>query len=123
MIGGLSGPPGLQVSVRSAAEAESALAGGADLIDVKEPSRGPLGAADAAVIRDVITAVAGRRPVSAALAGSLDEPAIRRLAPLGPDWFAVRGAACVGGRGGTVCADRVRRMKAVIAESATTRAS
>ena len=35
--------PGLLVSVRSAAEAATALAGGADLIDVKEPSRGPLG--------------------------------------------------------------------------------
>ena len=60
--------------------------------------------------------------VPVALAGSLDEAAVRRLAPLGPDWFAIRAAACVGGRGGRVCADRVRRMKAVIAESATTRA-
>ena len=38
--------PGLLVSVRSAAEALSALAGGADVIDVKEPNRGSLGAAD-----------------------------------------------------------------------------
>ncbi len=59
--------PGLLVSVRSAAEAEAALAGGADLIDVKEPSRGSLGKADDAVIKDVIRAVAGRRPVSAAM--------------------------------------------------------
>ena len=58
--------PKLLVSVRSAGEARSALAGGADLIDVKEPSRGPLGAADPAVIRDVIAAVDGRVPVSAA---------------------------------------------------------
>jgi uncharacterized protein (UPF0264 family) len=236
MIGGLPGASGLLVSVRSAAEAESALAGGADLIDVKQPSRGALGAADAAVIRDVITAVGGRRPVSAALgewrdwdgraipaglqyvkwglaateidawgavfelrwadvaadrvlvayadaaragspdpdwlaeraaalgfaaflidtavkdgstlldwvtpaalvriryrladagvpvalAGSLDETAVRHLAPLGPDWFAVRGTACVGGRGGEVCADRVRRLKAVIATSATSHVS
>jgi uncharacterized protein (UPF0264 family) len=56
--------------------------------------------------------------VPVALAGSLDEPAIRRLSPLGPDWFAVRGAACVGGRGGTVSTDQVRRIKAVITESA-----
>ncbi len=39
----------LLVSVRSAAEAEIALSAGADLIDVKEPSRGSLGAADPAV--------------------------------------------------------------------------
>ena len=56
----------LLVSVRSAAEAEAALAGGAALIDVKEPDRGALGRADDAVIADVVRAVAGRAPVSAA---------------------------------------------------------
>ncbi|MBY0228781.1 MAG: (5-formylfuran-3-yl)methyl phosphate synthase, partial [Gemmataceae bacterium] len=35
--------PGLIVSVRSADEARIALENGADLIDVKEPSRGALG--------------------------------------------------------------------------------
>jgi len=59
--------PQLLVSVRSADEARAALAGGADLIDVKEPSRGPLGAADSEVIGDVLRAVDGRVPVSAAL--------------------------------------------------------
>lgn len=59
--------PGLLVSVRSAEEAVAALAGGADLIDVKEPSRGPLGRADDAVIAEVVRVVAGRKPVSAAL--------------------------------------------------------
>ena len=39
----------LLVSVRSAAEAEIALHGGADLIDVKEPTRGSLGRADGAI--------------------------------------------------------------------------
>jgi uncharacterized protein (UPF0264 family) len=225
--------PKLLVSVRSVAEAEAALAGGADLIDVKEPRRGPLGAAHPLVIRAVVRAVAGRVPTSAAmgewidwdgrdfpeqlsyvkwglagiaarlgdgwdpkdlprrvgaigqhpatvlvayadhercgspdpewlaeraarhsfaaflidtgvkdhstlldcippatlarirfrladadipiaLAGSLDEAAIEKLLPLAPDWFAVRGAACVGGRRGTVCADRVRRLKLVV---------
>jgi uncharacterized protein (UPF0264 family) len=62
----------LLVSVRSAAEAEAALAGGAGLIDVKEPARGALGRADAAVIAAVVRAVGGRRPVSAAL-GELAE--------------------------------------------------
>ena len=57
----------LLVSVRSAAEAELACAAGADLIDVKEPARGPLGAADAAVIEAVVATVDRRRPVSAAL--------------------------------------------------------
>src|SRR5262245_25518773 len=57
----------LLVSVRSAAEAESALAGCAQVIDVKEPSRGPLGRADDATMATVLARVAGRRPVSAAL--------------------------------------------------------
>jgi (5-formylfuran-3-yl)methyl phosphate synthase len=72
---------GLLVSVRSADEAAAALAGGADLIDVKEPARGPLGAADLDVIRDVVQCVAERAPVSAAL-GEWVEPGA-------PDWRAV----------------------------------
>jgi uncharacterized protein (UPF0264 family) len=61
------GATGLLVSVRSAAEAEIALAGGAALIDVKEPSRGALGRADDAVVAEIVRLVAERRPVSAAL--------------------------------------------------------
>ena len=57
----------LLVSVRSAAEAEAALAGGAAVIDIKEPDRGALGAADPRTWRAVLSAVAGRAPVSAAL--------------------------------------------------------
>jgi uncharacterized protein (UPF0264 family) len=64
--------PGLLVSVRSAEEVEAALAGGAALIDVKEPANGALGAADVAVIQTVLQQAAGRRPVSAAL-GELGE--------------------------------------------------
>ena len=63
---------GLLVSVRSAAEARIALDAGADLIDVKEPSRGSLGRADAAVWRDVAEALAGRVPVSVALGELID---------------------------------------------------
>ncbi len=59
--------PGLLVSVHTPAEASAALAGGADLIDIKEPARGPLGRADPAVIEAIVRRVAGRRPVSAAL--------------------------------------------------------
>jgi uncharacterized protein (UPF0264 family) len=220
--------PGLLVSVRSAVEATAALEGGADLIDVKEPSHGPLGAADPSVVEDVISAVGGRVPVSVALgewadyaagplppgaafikwglsgqteavadrvrahagpaavlvayadhkraasppvdrlvaaacelrfsaflidtflkdgstlldwlcpaaltrirfrlahfgvrlalAGSLDVAGIRALAPIAPKWFAVRGAACVGGRGGVVCPDRVRQLRGVIQATRT----
>ena len=57
---GVSGPgprrearPLLLASVRSAGEAQVAVAGGADLIDAKEPARGALGAVDA----DVVSAI------------------------------------------------------------------
>jgi uncharacterized protein (UPF0264 family) len=218
---------GLLVSVRSADEALEALAGGADVIDVKEPDRGPLGAADPELIEEVIATVAGRTRVSAAqgelvesnarfvptgltyvkwglanlttqveivvsalrarpgpaqpvlaayadylragspepgyladlacrhhfpaflldtavkdgstlldwisvdrlvhmranlggagvrvaLAGSLRRQQIENLASVAPDWFAVRGAVCDGGRAGRVNAKRVRELKQVI---------
>ncbi len=57
----------LLVSVRSAAEARIALECGVDLIDVKEPNRGALGASDPSVWREVLDEVAGRAPVSCAL--------------------------------------------------------
>ena len=52
-------------SVRSASEALLALAGGADLIDAKDPSHGALGALEPQAIREIVAAVAGVRPVSA----------------------------------------------------------
>jgi uncharacterized protein (UPF0264 family) len=64
--------PGLLVSVRNAEEALAALEGGADVIDVKEPDRGPLGPADATTIREVVAAVRGRVPVTAALGELID---------------------------------------------------
>lgn len=51
---------GLLVSVRDASEAREALAGGATIVDVKEPGRGPLGAA-ASDATARIAAVVGRR--------------------------------------------------------------
>jgi uncharacterized protein (UPF0264 family) len=74
-----SRPTQLLVSVRSAAEAEAALAGGADIIDVKEPTRGSLGMADAATIAEVVAAVGGRTPVSVALGEVVDNPVPPRL--------------------------------------------
>lgn len=64
---------GLLVSVRDADEARAALVG-ASIVDVKEPSRGPLGAAEASVAADVITAVAGMAPVTLACGELVDGP-------------------------------------------------
>ena len=62
----------LLVSVRDADEASDALAGGADLIDVKEPRHGSLGATPASMVRNVIRLVDNRRPLSVALGELLD---------------------------------------------------
>ena len=69
---------GLLVSVRDPAEAAAAVAGGATIIDVKEPDRGPLGRADAAVASAVAGTV-GRRPWTIA-AGELREGSASILA-------------------------------------------
>jgi len=63
-------------SVADVVEAEIALVEGADIIDLKDPSQGPLGALSLATVREIVTAVAGRRMLSA-VAGNLDmDPAI-----------------------------------------------
>ena len=71
---------GLLASVTSVEEALAALEGGADVIDLKDPTQGALGALPLAVIRQVVEAVAGRRPVSATL-GDL---------PMQPQWLVDR---------------------------------
>jgi uncharacterized protein (UPF0264 family) len=57
----------LLVSVRSAEEVGSALAGGADIIDAKEPARGSLGPVDPSVLRDISRSVPPSVPLSIAL--------------------------------------------------------
>lgn len=80
----------LLASVRSAHEAAIALDGGADIIDVKEPSEGALGAAPPEEIAAVVQRVGGRRPVSATV-GDLPArpelvcPAVERTAAAGAD--------------------------------------
>ncbi|EAQ81452.1 (5-formylfuran-3-yl)methyl phosphate synthase [Blastopirellula marina] len=78
----------LLVSVRSAIEAEAALSGGADWIDIKEPTRGSLGAAEPHVWREIVQTVEQRAPVSIAL-GEISDGA----GAWGPDTF--RGASMV----------------------------
>jgi dihydroneopterin aldolase len=70
----------LLVSVADARDAAAALAGGADLIDAKDPSRGALGAVSRAALRDICSTVAGARPVSAALGDGHDEAEIEQAA-------------------------------------------
>jgi uncharacterized protein (UPF0264 family) len=73
--------PRLLVSVRDLPEAQAALAGGAAVIDVKEPSRGPLGAADPATLHAIADAMPPAVCLSAAL-GELGEWPAAQLADL-----------------------------------------
>jgi len=81
---------GLLASVASAAEAEIALDAGADIIDLKDPRTGALGALAAPAVRAAVARVAGRRTVSAT-AGDLPmrpkllRDAVARIADLGVD--------------------------------------
>lgn len=57
-------------SVRDEAEAELAVAGGADIVDLKEAAHGALGAVPAETVRRVVRAV-GRRAATSAVCGDL----------------------------------------------------
>jgi hypothetical protein len=66
----------LLISVADAREAYSAVAGGAVIVDAKEPAEGPLGAVLPHVLRDIVAAVRGACPISVALgdAPAEDDP-------------------------------------------------
>ena len=65
--------PQLLVSVRNVAEAQEAIVGGCDILDVKEPSRGSLGAASGSTICQISEAAREFGiPLSAAMGECLD---------------------------------------------------
>ena len=70
----------LLVSVRNAAEAAAALAGGADIIDAKEPRNGPLGAVSSRELQAIVKEVGRAAPVSAALGDANEDLAGRARA-------------------------------------------
>jgi (5-formylfuran-3-yl)methyl phosphate synthase len=80
----------LLVSVVSGDEARHAMAGGADIIDVKDPDEGALGAPAPRVLSDVLRVVGSAAPVSVALGDLPDLPHTAALA--------ARGAALSGAR-------------------------
>jgi uncharacterized protein (UPF0264 family) len=53
-----------------------------------------------------------------AIAGSLGPDELRLLAPARPDWFAVRGSVCQGGRDGPVSAAKVSELAQLLADAA-----
>jgi (5-formylfuran-3-yl)methyl phosphate synthase len=73
----------LLVSVVDVGEARVATAAGADIVDVKNPSEGSLGAPSPAVIEGVRAAVPAGLPVSAAIGDMPNLPGTAALAALG----------------------------------------
>jgi len=84
----------LLVSVVSAAEALQAVAGGADIVDVKDPREGALGAPSPVVLSDVVRVVGAAAPISVALGDLPDLPHTAALAARGVAYVKVglRGA-------------------------------
>jgi dihydroneopterin aldolase len=70
----------LLVSVADPWEARVALAGGADVVDAKDPRRGALGAVTLHRLRAISAAVGAQRPVSAALGDANEAARIGRAA-------------------------------------------
>ena len=73
----------LLVSVADVAQARVAAAAGADIVDVKNPAEGSLGAPSPAVIEGVRAAVPAALPVSAAIGDMPNLPGTAALAALG----------------------------------------
>lgn len=63
-------------SVSNAQEALIALEAGVDIIDLKNPAQGALGALPSTVIREVVTAINGRKPISATIGDLAMEPGL-----------------------------------------------
>ena len=77
-------------SIASVDEIEAALAGGADILDLKDPAKGALGAWELPGIAAAVSAIHGRRPVSATVGDLPMEPAplaaaVRAVSQAGAD--------------------------------------
>lgn len=79
-------------SVRNPQEAELLLQTAVAILDLKDPARGALGAADSVTVRQVVEKVQGRRHVSAAAGSADDEDVLeqaRRLSLEGVDFVKI----------------------------------
>jgi len=73
----------LMISVVSAVEARAAMAGGAEILDVKNPAEGSLGAQPPSVIREIKNLLSDRVELSAAIGDMPNLPGTAALAALG----------------------------------------
>jgi hypothetical protein len=80
---GLENMMRLMISVVSAEEARAAMAGGAEILDVKNPAEGSLGAQSPSVICEIKSLVSDRVELSAAIGDMPNLPGTAALAALG----------------------------------------
>lgn len=104
----------LLASVMSVEEAQIALDCGADIIDCKDPSTGPLGALSDAAVRDIVELVSTRRPVSSTIGDFPMQPdvirnLVRAKAATGVDYIKI----------GIDCGDESERCIEALAPLAT----
>jgi uncharacterized protein (UPF0264 family) len=96
----------LLASVTSVAEARLVVEHGADIVDLKDPARGALGALEINIVRDIVAALGGKVMVSATVGDLLAmqpeevKAAVRRTAQTGVDivkvgFSASTAAACI----------------------------
>ena len=103
----------LLVSVAGPSEARAALAGGADVIDAKDPHRGALGAVRSGVLSAIRKAVGTTRPLSVAL-GDLVFQSEALLAHRAAAAAALGAAFVKVGFGGTAHETRARRLASAV---------
>jgi uncharacterized protein (UPF0264 family) len=85
---------GMLASVNSLKEAALVLSANADIIDLKQPALGALGALEINVVKKIVTAIDGRCPVSATIGDLSMEPqiifnAVKAMAETGIDYIKV----------------------------------
>ena len=83
----------LLVSVVNADEAQTAVEAGADLIDIKDPRKGSLGAPERSTVESVVARIAKRVPISVALGELRDIASLGDLASFGNVDFVKLGMA------------------------------
>lgn len=85
---------GMLASVATLEEARLVLAGGADIIDLKNPAAGALGALPPLAVRSIVETLAGAKPVSATVGDlpmqpALLLPAVQAMAATGVDYVKI----------------------------------
>lgn len=85
---------GMLASVNSVKEALQALSANVDIIDLKQPAQGALGALDVQLVKTIVNEIGGRRPVSATIGDLPMQPeivyqAVQAMAETGVDYVKI----------------------------------